>query len=634
MTTILHQIVVDMVTKSSGGAGAAGGFAGGSSHGGSIASEARATEGAVSHMGEMIKSSLGGMADAFTDVVEKAGHLTMGLGMVAGAAGLGAMAYGVAHLNTELETTQISMGAIFQAQGFAGTFGSAFGMAADQLSKMKQDVKSLPGDLGQLSDIMKTIATPAAQAGARPDDMRQLAGRTMLVGTILGVQQDQGAREMAMLLSGRSGAHNVLGTRLGFIGDEAKKLNAAAPVERWKMINAELDKYGGAAERFSNSMVAQSTTLKDNVKYALLGPATSPLFESVKHTIADTNRWFDANQARVSKFAGALGTDLAHAWDRGVELAYSWGPVVVSFAKDVRNELEVVWTRFGPAVQQAAGSLKDALGNGTALHDIEKVLELYGVVKVGKPITSGAADVFGALGGGKALGALIGTGGGASKALAVAGSGVGLAGAAAAATVFAVAALGAAGELHALADSTSKQHEAAKVAGTEFHGALSRFTDKFNVEIMPALDSFGVGLTHAAAWLIDPNSINWGALVNPSANKDADEQAMARFLEHEDNISGPMRQFGTEAGRAFVDAIRLPVGNIVPGMSINDQLKEKYKHPKVPPGYGNINVGPIHIEVNSNADPSRVARLTVKEILKVARNPKSDPHTPNYSASR
>ena len=73
-------------------------------------------------------------------------------------------------------------------------------------------------------------------------------------------QQSMIPREMAMLLAGRAGSHNVLGQRLGFTGDKAHALQQMAPEERLKAINTELDRYSAATDRFSHTFVANWTT--------------------------------------------------------------------------------------------------------------------------------------------------------------------------------------------------------------------------------------------------------------------------------------------------------------------------------------------------------------------------------------
>src|SRR5690348_13283933 len=57
------------------------------------------------------------MLAGFTGVVEKAGMLAISLREAGLAAGVGAVTYGVVGLNKELETTQVSLAAVLNANG-------------------------------------------------------------------------------------------------------------------------------------------------------------------------------------------------------------------------------------------------------------------------------------------------------------------------------------------------------------------------------------------------------------------------------------------------------------------------------------------------------------------------------------
>src|SRR5580704_12347377 len=95
------------------------------------------------------------VGDFLEGIADKAFSAAESVAKVGAAAVVGVATYGVAHLNNELEQTQVSLGAIAQAQGFTSTFEDGFKAAGEQVAKMKQDVKTLPGDLGQLSNMMK-----------------------------------------------------------------------------------------------------------------------------------------------------------------------------------------------------------------------------------------------------------------------------------------------------------------------------------------------------------------------------------------------------------------------------------------------------------------------------------------------
>ena len=310
--------------------------------------------------------------DTLSRVADRAIDVGLSMAKWGGAAVAGVATYGVAKLNNELAQTQISLAAISQAQGYVGSFERGMQLAADQVSRMKQDVKSLPGDLGQLSDIMKTIATPAAQAHASMDQIRQLAGKTMLTAAILGVPQEVASREMAQLLSGRAGAHNILGTRLGLVGESAKTFNAEGPEQRLAKVTSEIGKYQGAADRFGQSFVANWTTMKDNIKYGLVAESTAPLFERVKQSMAELNDYFDTHKAKIHDVTVLVGQKLVGGW----------------------NEVEAVFKRVEPVVARLADHVLRMSSK-----DVAEGLKHSAEVVLAMKLAGGAASAgFGAVG--------------------------------------------------------------------------------------------------------------------------------------------------------------------------------------------------------------------------------------------
>lgn len=643
MTTILHQIVVDMVTRGGpGGAGSAGG-GGATSHGGAIANEVKHAESSISRMGETLKSTLGGMADAFTGAVEKVGRLTAGLGMAAGAAGIGAITYGVVHLNKELESTNISLASIFQAQGFAPTFTSAMTMATDQVAKMKQDIKTLPGDLGNLTNTMSQLASPAGLAGANADQIRQLAGKTMLASSILlgsrfGTQQslEVGTREMAMILAGHAGGRNDLANVLPGVAGHQREFSGMTPEQRLKAVNKALDALTkDSAGVFATSWTAVYTTLLDNFKYKLLAPATSPLFEHIKADIIKVNDWFSANEQRVSRFAQVLGDGLANAWDRGIALAMKWGPMIVQFGKDLAHELTIVWDKLGPALKDAGDALSHAIGDGTALKDIGRVLELYAVTKVaggeskaGAALGATAGAAFGPAGSalGSQIGGLLGVG-----------SMFGLPGVAVTKGT----------ELGLIGAMKDKPQETVH-AMTKLGQATQHLSDVFDTTFGPTLEEFAIRNVRLAASALDGLADVIHIVANPMASLRQgldqfgdsigitgvalrgmvqwleDHHLIAKVMSNDDPLESPDRS-------QILTGFARTMGNTILSQNAEDVRKHA---PKLPPGFGQIRIGHIEVNVSSNADPSRVARLTVDRIIQVARHPKSDPFTANYSASR
>src|SRR5579883_673228 len=243
---------------------------------------------------------LGGRADALDSAfakigatldsaIDRAASLVSTMAKI-GAVGAGAaITYGVVKLNNELEKTQIALGAIFKANNLTSDIEGGIGLAGGVMKDMRRDAAALPGEFKDLVGIFKTVSVPGFQAGASIDELRKLSAHAMAVSAVVGLPMEQTARELAMLMEGRAGAHNVLGMRLaGLGGDRAEAFNKLPAAERLAAVRADLEKFAPAIEAYSHSFEGLSSTLIDNAK-RFLGAATLPLFDRIKTALSDAN---------------------------------------------------------------------------------------------------------------------------------------------------------------------------------------------------------------------------------------------------------------------------------------------------------------------------------------------------------
>jgi hypothetical protein len=574
---------------------------------------------------------LEGIADKIVSVAEHAAVIGGGA-MFAGAV------YGVTKLNNELEQTTISLAAVFKAQGFTTDFERGMRMSADQVARMKVDVKTLPGDLGQLSNIMNVIATPAAQGGMNPDAIRKLAGETMLVSTILRVPLDMAGREMANLLAGRATGHNVLGTRLGLIGARAHQFNAETPEARVKDIENIFSKYKSAEDAFAGSFIARWTTLKDNIKYGFLADATAPLFDAVKGTISKINTWFDNNQDRVKSWANAFGTHLASSWNMLTSAAHRFGPALDNLGRRFFD----LWSaainnayKLEPIIDKVAGflariDLKDITHAATTVAEMKLAGMGLNAIGSGLGMASRGMMMYNlsrlAAGGGKG-GAAAGEGGGAGGILGGLTFGDALVTGVAGLAAFTVALGTAKGALENIVDPNAKAHD-------RDVNILKRVGDKLPdglLDSMQKLSEPGLWNRVADGGLILIDMLQQlGQAFNPLSSRFALNPFGANF--------GTFYVPGANVGPADYHDLTKGDAN-VPAVPKREDPQEKWEQllndPKMrhrlPGGGGGTNIQKVEIIVKGNDDPSRVARLTREELLKLARNPTRSPYAPAVS---
>ena len=542
-----------------------------------------------------------------------------------GAAAVGALAYGVVGVNNELEKTQISLAAIFNANGVSN-FAGGMSIAAEQMAKMRRDAAALPGEMKDLVGIFRMVTVPGFQAGGTVDQLRKLSGAAMAAGSVMGLPMDQVARETAMLLQGRAGGHNVLGMDLGI---RAHGFNEKSSAERLKIVTAELGKFEPAIAAFGNSFEGLSSTFRDHAKL-LLGTATLPLFERVKATFAQSNKYLDENSEKLHTIANTVGVKLAHGFDYALDTIRRWYPAVESFAINAEHRVAQIWTKIEPTLGKLGEAGRHFLGDPAAIDKIAHVLELYAAVKVGRS----ALGMAGGLGG---MASLIGAGGGGAAA-AGAGAGAGAAEGGFALLGGALLPLGllagvVAGAIHVLTDETSAWHDDATV-----------LWDTTKAELSEALQHLG------GAWAaIRPLAMNLAdamatGLLGAITGAATGIEVLAHGVE---GLAGAMADAAGIVATAH-SAIASKLANMAADAILKEADRALEFHVKRPSaeenaakaraggggGGGGTHIQKVEIVVTTNLEPSRIARLVYAALANLARHRTTSPDVRNFSASR
>ncbi len=610
--------------------------------------------GVLSRVGQEASTLAGSLANAFEGAVEGAASLAATLGKVGAAAAVGAVTYATL-LNKELENTQIALAAIFGANGITASMPEGMSVAADVMAQMRKDAAALPGEFRDLVGIFKTISVPGFQAGASINELRDVAAQTMAASQVMGLPMEQAARELAMLLEGRAGAHNVLGMRLaGLGGQQAEAFNHLPAAERLERVRKELEKFAPAIEAFSHSFEGLSSTLLDNAK-RFLSMATAPLFDRIKASLGEANAWFDGNEDKVALWASLVGERLGSAFDVAKEKIRSWWPSVEAFAEHAYDRIASIWQRVGPLVESVADRAAKLLGDGKTLDRLEQIGLLYAGTKGAGmlggllPSIPGLADLdrlvksTGIAGKiapeGSAFDAMSGrfrdmmTGqfvaGEAGGLLELLADPVTLAAAAAAAALLVEALVGIAGAMHALADETSSYHDLAVSLWDDIQarggGALDRLSESVHTLEPYALevaDAAGVQLLEALKLLA----------IGAEGAAQAVKGAATLFDE-------AMRALGLEPSAGGHQ--RLAAGNRTNpaglrefGTGVGDALTKHMVKTGAGGGGGGVHVARVEITVAANQDPNRVARVIAGHLADLARYRKSSAYVTNFSAVR
>ncbi len=604
--------------------------------------------GVLSRVGHETATLAGSLAAVFEGAVEGAASLVATLGKVGVASALSAITYGAVGLNKELENTQIALAAIFGANGVTSSMPEGMGVAADVMAQMRKDAAVLPGEFRDLMSIFQTAAIPGFQAGADIDELRSLAAQAMAVGKINHLPTEQASRELAMLLEGRAGTHNVLGTRLTLSGARAHQFNELPAADRLAVVRKELEKYAPAIEAYSHSFEGLSSTLLDNAK-RFLSTATLPLFDRIKSALEGANRWFDGNEDQVTSWATLIGDRLSDAFDVARDKIRSWWPDIEAFAEHAYDRIHAIWERIGPMVERVADRAAKALGNDRLFDRLEQLGLLYAGTKAGGmlsgllPSLGGLSDVdrlvksTGVAGKvapeGAAFDAMAGrfrdlmsgqfVAGEAGGLLELLADPVTIGAAAAAAALLVTALVGAAGAIHALTDDTSS-----------FHNFAVSLWDDIEARAGGTMDSLSAAWTNLEPWLLRAADSAGTDLLEAIRLLAIVAEETAKGIEHASHlIAAGLDWLGVEGEQG---APRRRVQGPPSGRAVEHVLRDAFSHVKLGGGGGGggVHVDRVEITVSGNQDPNRVARVIAGHLSDLARYRKSSPYVTNFSASR
>ena len=165
------------------------------------------------------------------------------------------------------------------------------------------------------------LAPSAIDAGVDTKTFTKVAELTSVTAGNLKVQIIA-AREMALILGGRTTATNRLARELGV----DKSWNSKSEERRWKDMQALLDKGSPALARSATSLSGLAKIGKNNLT-SVAAEVSAPLFSSVKGAMADGIAYLTTHRGNVDNFAQNLGTRIDNAFHAGESAILRWyGP--------------------------------------------------------------------------------------------------------------------------------------------------------------------------------------------------------------------------------------------------------------------------------------------------------------------
>jgi hypothetical protein len=547
----------------------------------------------VAEFGKGLGEAMSGAADAMASFALYAG--------TAVTAALGAALGFAIKFNAELESTQLALAGIFENAGVAKNLTEGLEMGGSILAQMRRDAADLPGEFKELVPIFQTIAVSALHAGMSANQTEALAAKTMAFAAVSKIKPDMAGREMAALLEGHAGQHNILGQRLGIGPGDIHRFNSLTSDKRAAEITKRLSGFQDAFNQEGKTFQGLSSTFVDNVKQ--FGQViTGPLFEKIKTTLGEANAWFSEHKGQVMAWANTVGYRLGEAFDVVKGKIISWEPAIMKIV----NALERFFSNH-------------------PMEKFEKMLAGYALLKGGGMALSAGMGMFGG-GAGKTAA------GGAASAIGGVVGAMSLPVLVAAVSALVIGGMGVEGAIHQVnqhgegSDEHSEAWHSWESSKNYFMISLREMGDALKT-LEPAYrllaDSLGTYMLHSV------EMITLGAAYA--------SEGLASFAHWINDVGFSAAKWVKDHGGPDLTG----VGDVLKKHNREKVLKNKVWQENDPlnrPG-DIINSAPNHhttihkveILVSSNQDASRVARLTKEALAELTRNPKSSRRGPAFT---
>lgn len=493
----------------------------------------------------------------------------------------------------QMERAQISFAAMQKMQ-LGGTWRQNSLDAAKAVEAARKDAAALPGEMTDILDVMKTLATPAMQSGMSMSQVQKMSSDLVAMAEIEGLSPKVAASQAARILQGRMTANNNFGLRLGFDQDVMGRKGKMKPEDRAAILAKTL--HEGAAPAladFQASWRGLTSTIADNWRNVAKSFA-QPLITSLKGSMARGLEWFTANQDRVHEVATRFGSYLEFAFQRGTDFVQRWYQPVLNFGENLYQAVANAFERASPLISGMGEKVMGFMEDPKAFEKIEEFAKTVALMKAG-----GAGLSF-AGGGVRTILPMLGAGG----------MGVGAASMTAAGAL-AVLGVEALGLYDILSDGNNTYHKGAKSNLDEIKFNFERIFDASS-GLRQAADAFAAACL-ASGKFITGNIAMLGDITGELI--DVLKEAASRLHLYTPELGPDPTEHN------------LPPWEFIPppkSMNWNSEDEDREKRKKVVPNH-TTHIHNVEIKVNSNQDPTRVARATVKELNNLARNPKVSP---------
>lgn len=166
------------------------------------------------------------------------------------------------------------------------TLSKWIGYSRELMQGFENDASVSAARLEDFVNVAKTINAPVIKATGSANGLREMTNLTIAAATSLGVEYETAAVGIQLALAGAARNQNQM---IRLLGIEAKTFNRLNPVQRYKTLQRELQKFRLANEQFKYTMVGAWTTFKDIVGITIRR-GLQPFFETFKRGLIGINQ--------------------------------------------------------------------------------------------------------------------------------------------------------------------------------------------------------------------------------------------------------------------------------------------------------------------------------------------------------
>lgn len=570
-----------------------------------------------------MKSAISGVNGVLDTVIGGLFNLGAAATMAVGtllAGGFAAALHESIKFNQEMEDTQTGLATLANAaMGLNGaadskeSFGNQYRLAGDVIRQMRKDAQELPGEFKDLQRIMAEASPAGDAAGMGMFDIEKMSAAAMAAAGAMHIPFAQVGRQIGEIIQGNARVTNRTFTGLNLKNSKgeqlaAKDFNKLSQDDRLKSLEAGLAAQKPGLDSVKQNWSTISSNFVDGLKIGV-GVVGGPLLDRVKDVM---KRFNSSDKSGLQAMGQTFSDKLVFAFDYGYELILKWGPAIMDFVRTLESGFARVFDKVGPVFNAIADKLYRFLGDPMAFHKMEHIAKMLVEARIGGAAMSGAGSAMSAAGaafGGAEVFAAIGI----------------------LLPAFIALGVGLYGIYDIFVDTKNKWHSLAMGEFEIIKTAMSGTAESMQTllkNMQPVVDLLGAGLlTGLTAFVV---ALDGAALIiakltsglgDKLAGGDLDKVRHKLQGEMDPDVLASNAKFEKEMDAKYGKGLEDTFSNRYMPLKDMDAHLEPAKAAK-PPNH-TTHIHKVEIKVNSNQDPSRIAKATVGLLKEMARNPKS-----------